>query len=412
MYSIRFSYKLKLKSLFLIMLLVVTFLPSGLIYKSEYFQTILQVSYIIQFVFYSGTVLYLYNRKQLCKEWLYRAILIYGFFLMLTTLYHLKSISMALKGFTFILGIYVIFQLLHSIDYLNDKRAFVTLTKGFVIFSAINYIIPFIFPDGLYNNSWQGGTYWFGGKFSTFYMFYIGGCIYFIKNKKDSLFKFIVFFILGLILCMRTDCSTGIICLCFTLVFYIFKNALSKLHPLIILASIIGITFVLITTDFILNANIIQNIIVNVFKKTSDLTGRMDIYASFSEIISGYFWFGAGYSNSIVAQRTTRGYLNAQNGLLDVMTQTGIVGVIFILIIILLAWRKGYNYIENYENQMTVVFLLGFIVCSSVEPVFNNYFYLLLSLFTTNLAQLKYGKIREQRGIKNEDFTIGLRMQS
>ena len=62
------------------------------------------------------------------------------------------------------------------------------------------------------------------------------------------------------------------------------------------------------------------------------MTGRVEIYSSFLKIMKSDIWLGQGYDNSIVMRNTTLGYLNAQNGILDVITQTGLIGLLLVLV--------------------------------------------------------------------------------
>ena len=65
---------------------------------------------------------------------------------------------------------------------------------------------------------------------------------------------------------------------------------------------------------------------MQVLGKGASYKGRLIIYEKITRIIEQKPWFGYGYMSDIVNQVVTFG--NAQNGLLDMIVQYGIVGLI------------------------------------------------------------------------------------
>ena len=151
---------------------------------------------------------------------------------------------------------------------------------------------------------------------------------------------------------------------------------------------VLGITTVMIFSNVLFNNPMIQYFVVNVLHRSSVMTGRVEIYNAFLKIMRTDIWLGAGYDNAIIMQNTTLGYLNAQNGILDVITQTGLIGLIPFVYTIYAFLNVGYGYFNNIENQLAAIFLIGFFFCSFGEISFNSYFFFLLALVSGDLSKV------------------------
>lgn len=387
------NFKIRVMSIIIIATLLLAFLPKGIIYASSKPIMIMNFLYIFQGIVFSLEILYLYKRKNLYNSYSRKAIAVYTALLTLVTFFLTKDIYKTYRGMVYYLGIYTIWIILETIDNRKDKKSFKFICKIIIAFAILNFFSILIFSKGIYTDRWNGSTYLFGGKFTTFYIYYIGCCLYLIKSKNLNKIKFICLMVIGIFLCVKINCGTGIVCIFATIVFYFFRDIISKVKPWMILLTIIIITF-LMMTDFVLNSKFIQYIVVDVLQKTANLTGRLEIYRQFASIISGYLLFGAGYENSIVSIQTNVGYFNAQNGILEIMTQTGIVGTAIFIFIVFNALKKGKKYIRSRENRIAAIFLLGMFVCSFVEISFNYYFYIILCLFSMDLSAVNNQSVK------------------
>ena len=80
----------------------------------------------------------------------------------------------------------------------------------------------------------------------------------------------------------------------------------------------------------ILKNEFINNIVFGYFNRSYTVTGRLEIYNDYLlNIIRSRFWFGYGYSNSMMKNMTGL-YANAQNGLLEIMVNMGFLSVVSI----------------------------------------------------------------------------------
>lgn len=367
--------------------MILLFLPMGLIYASGKSDFIMKMVYFVQLFVYSLNILLCITNSGFKLKTSTKLYTIWGILLIVTTFLVEKNIHTIFRAVVYIMGAV---SLIISIQYMvihQRKDIFNMMFLIFTFFSILNTLSVLLFTDGLYNYSWQGATYWFGGKFTVFYMYYTWAALYFLKKRKINLFEWIILFAIGMFLCIRVDCSTGIACLLATCLLISFKKALQNIQPSLIIFSLIGIVIIMTSSNIFFENQYIQYVITEVLHRSSLMTGRVDIYTNFTEIIKGHWIIGAGYDNTLVKDATLKGYLNAQNGILNTITQTGLIGATIFLITVYQFLKEGKKYLKQSENTIIFIFLLGLFICSIVEISFNYYFLILLSLFSNNLSE-------------------------
>lgn len=382
------SIKVSYIQIFLILSIIVTFLPNGIIYASGQAAKIIRILYVIQFLIYSATLgLCLRKRADLITLPII-SFIVWGMILLLSTFRYSKDLITVLRALLYLLGIVTVFVVVKYMFKYQRSKLFWTIYGLFTIFSFVNLITLILKPNGLYNVDWQGATYWFGGKFTTFYMFYTWLCLYAIKKRIKNIIAYIPLFMVGLFICVRVNCSTGIACIYISFFLILGRKIIVKIKPWMLIAIVLGITITMVISNTLFNSTMIQYFVKNVLHRSSTMTGRIEIYGSFFEIMRRDFWLGAGFDNSIIMRNTTLGYLNAQNGILDVITQTGIIGLVPFIITIYGFWKEGIEHFDKIENQLVAIFLLGFFFCSFGEISFNSYFFLLLVLISGDLSKV------------------------
>lgn len=380
MYETKF--KITYIQFFFMCSLLVTFLPMGIIYSSGNYAYIMQMIYVLQFAVYSVTI-YLCIKKRKNRDLFttqIKVFIIWGVILLASTYLYSRSWTTTFKALNYILGILALFFVIKYMFKYEDKKSFSILYICFSIFSFVNILAVILYPNGLYNYGWQGATYWFGGKFTTFYMFYTWLCLYVVKKRMSNIMAYIIPIAVGLFLCVKTDCSTGIACLGLTGILIFIKKWIVKIKPWMIILILLGMAGIMILSNIIFENSIIKYLVTNVLHRTTLLTGRVEIYHNFQQIIQNYKWLGAGYGNSIVMDNTVQGYVNAQNGVLDIVTKSGLIGLVIFMTVLYVFWKEGTLYLKKMENILVAVFVIGFFICSFVEISFNYYFFILLAL--------------------------------
>lgn len=229
--------------------------------------------------------------------------------------------------------------------------------------------------------------YLVGSKFTLSYihMFLLSLFLdqnYFIKNIKIRKWVFWVLFLYTLTLTRIISCATGTIgCLTIgIIVFFIRKRNkvcefLSK--PIVFVLIFIGSTFLLVGTDLLLNNKFFYDIFRTYSHTTKLLSGRLDMYYVAINAIYKRPAFGYGINSTIVEDVLTWG--NAQNGLLKMLLDYGIIGTISFLAVCFHSFSSS-NKSDYRTSYPIMAFIYGMAICSMVEINLSAYFFLSLSL--------------------------------
>lgn len=373
---------------FLLLSILVTFLPNGLIYASGMAAQIVRAMYWVQLIIYSVTILLCLKKGMGLITKPIVGFLVWGAILLLVTIIYTSDLMKVFRATVYLLGIFTILLTVTYMFVYQSEIMFSTIYRTFTVFSFFNLATVILAPNGLFSYGWQGASYWFGGKFVTFYTYYIWLCLYSIKKRERNIITFALLLVVGLLMCMRINCSTGIACVCVTLLLILGKKIIVKIKPWMLMVIVLGITTIMVFSNVLFNSPMIQYFVVNVLHRSSLMTGRVEIYNVFLKIMRTNIWLGVGYDNTIVMQNTTLGYLNAQNGILDVITQTGLIGLAPFVYTIYAFLSNGYTYFNNIENQLAAIFLMGFFFCSFGEISFNAYFFFVLALVSGDLSKV------------------------
>lgn len=389
--------------------LILSFVPEGIIYSFSNSNRIFAIIYVMQFVVFMLTILECINitheiefNSFLTSPLTY--IIIWSFILLISTYINFSSVTYVFKAFVYILGIVAFYSIISIMYKTDDSNIFRIIYVIMSIFFLTNTISVFIFPNGLFDNDWRGIMYLFGGKFTTFYLYYTWLALHAIR-LKDELYPEIFFWLIfGVVLCLKIEISTGVLCVLITIILVVFKKFIWLIKPIVLVFINAFIAIALLFSKGIFNNSFVQFVVVNILHRDLTFTGRIDIYQAFLQIIWKYRWIGAGFNNTIIKDNTERGYFNAQNGLLDVATKTGIIGTVIFLVLIYFAWRKASKYFKNSHNKILAVMVLGFFTCAIVEISFNYYFFILLFLLQGDIRRMSRENKVEFTGIKKIDI--------
>ena len=97
-------------------------------------------------------------------------------------------------------------------------------------------------------------------------------------------------------------------------------------------------------------------------------------------VIRERFWFGYGYSNSMMKGLTGL-YANAQNGLLEIMVNMGFLSVMALLVTVFLCFR---NTLKVNKSFYISIIVYGMIIASIFEVALNWFFLLGVCLIRWN----------------------------
>ena len=279
------------------------------------------------------------------------------------------------------------------IQYSNVTQRLSLLFKTFCILFCllltINDVLMLV--NGLDPN---GSGYLLGNKFQVAYMHYWGLLLYILKNSYDKKLKIRkMYYGIGFcaIISIIVQCTTALIG---SIILFYFLSRWNKTHKWIY-NPLFALLFLLICSSFffifsnILDNSFVQYILVDILNEDPTLTGRMGIYQSLIGFLSlGSIWgYGLGDSHFILAYLF--GVANAQNGILDVWIEQGLIGTfLFLCILFILIKHIEKNFYKLFTYPI-LAFIYTYIYLSSVEITLGINFMLLLAFllpyYTTNL---------------------------
>lgn len=232
---------------------------------------------------------------------------------------------------------------------------------------------------------WGGHTdmYFVGEKFNVTYLHFLLVVLYFLLNKKKlskKRLKTTGMVVWLLIVSVYSECSTMV---AGTILFILLMCFGKKINNILLKPLFSVIFLVLCDTILILNYSLTQvpavkMIIENILNETTDLTGRVNIYAKTAMIMNANPLYGVGIDNNYeVSMRLTHA-ADVQNGILDIILSYGWIGVIILFVFLMYVIKQS----QKNDNKVTIYAIYVYIALSIVEITFRQgmYIYFLLTL--------------------------------
>lgn len=227
-------------------------------------------------------------------------------------------------------------------------------------------------------------AYLFGSKFFMGYlqMLMLGfyASIVHLERKRRYLYNWVVFVLLfaACVGCLlhadAKTCLIGLVSLFVLALLPAKVKALLSERPVLLLFLFAANCLFFITVRYLLDTSIVQFVIQDVLGRSASLTGRTPIYEVLRDVVSGSPWFGWGYWNEEVA--SVVGWGNAQNGIMEVVVNQGLLGAAAFVAMLFFAMRRS----AASVCPGLVLYLFAMIVCSLSEISFNVLFIFALSL--------------------------------
>lgn len=227
------------------------------------------------------------------------------------------------------------------------------------ILLIINFITIILYPNGMYVSDTDFLGNWFLGYRNVHILFIFPAIIIdvinsFISKNKMELknILFIVFCIVSLIMAGSATSSFGVICL--LIVIILLNNDKSKIKVNSSLLLIIYICLFLSIVIFRLQ-NLFEFLIVDVLHRDLTLTDRVFIWDCVIEYIKYKPLFGYGYEyKSMRLLKTTPISYHAHNQILEIIYQSGFLGLLCISLIV----YEGIKTLDKYKDEKLSKFLL------------------------------------------------------
>ena len=323
------------------------------------------------------------------------------------------------NGILHVLCLYLTFML---VRYCKEHKYYEILTSCLFRITTLYCILSFFSMIALgHSDVGTEITYFFGYKFMTSYYFILGIALFRIKYyKRLKRYKRyeIAYFILSactLFICRWLYCSTAMVASLLLLIVPFVSRRTKKIamNPLAVILFIILAGLLPFAIELIMKISFVQHVVADILHKSLNLTGRVKIYAFLEQIISERSLFGYGYGN--VAVERVVGYGNAQNGLMQLIVDYGLIGAALFFILVYSCLRKR-KISESLEGFYMVLYIM--IICSTVEISYNYIFYMVLFVIGCFSDEQEYSnevledvyrrnkKIKKRKGSQDENRNI------
>lgn len=302
---------------------------------------------------------------------IYSLILAYSFILGISSYQNNHSVTWGVSGFMRGIQTLCIFSTLSGI---TEKRGIIsvitTLTRILAALLIPTDILIFGYPYKISSLT----VYLIGDKFHVSYMHCLLLGMIGSKYDKWNRVYLLPIYVFSMLVVYRIKCTTGLIMLGFCFVMEIMLDVVPDLKVIVCHISLVAILLVAVNiliwgTTAILSSEWANHIIVDILGKTSDMTGRSQLYSVIPELIAEKPVFGYGFQSDIF--RDMFGYGNAQNGLIQIVIEAGLLGAGFYFVALYLAGRKEKNDPRSYSFYM---YLLAFVIGSISEMNLSTYF--------------------------------------
>lgn len=239
----------------------------------------------------------------------------------------------------------------------------------------------------LYTDSSGLKTYLFGNKFFSSYYILMYISIYYAlhgeKIKKNAVWKmhYCVYILISVVFAIVTKCSTSVVAsFLLLLLLYLPVKLRENLMKTWVVGLAIGISglFPVMMTS-VMNLKIVQFIVVNVLHESINLNYRNIIYNNHVfKLINGSPVWGYGYGNTAMLERTGYSFSNAQNALMDIVIDYGIVSAVIFVLFILYCFEKSPG-TGRSEGILFLIYL--FIIIGTIEISYEWIFLWALCLY-------------------------------
>lgn len=250
-------------------------------------------------------------------------------------------------------------------------------------------------------------SYLIGTKFSVSYAHIYLLAFFLSKTRNRSVVNqinvllLIVYITIVFFITSKVDCNTGLIgCIIFVALVLILNaspsNALKKFGaPVLFTIILIGSALFAFASEQILSLPSVANFVVNVLHRDVTMTGRTEIYGVYLDVMKEHWLWGYGYIRSVnIFKPLFFGCANAQNALLQWITQIGILST-GILVTLFITIFKQLSKNKDLKTIMPMIALIyTFVLLGTVEITINMNFFLWMALIFMWSRQKSEEKIR------------------
>lgn len=309
------------------------------------------------------------------------------------------AVKDSLKTSSYTLGIMIsmsIFTAFVLVEYLSKINKTHILFE--VFFKTLLFYIFISDIQFLIRGAANDDDYLIGNKFQLSYMHIFCYVIYeriSRENSESNKIQKWFLILLSFTISIMTRCTTALMGMLAILLLFSFENRIgkivykAKIYFVVLSLEVLFIFFY----DYVLDIPIIQKIIIDWLDEDLTLTGRTTIFETLSMFMFASPLFGFGVSNAHWILFYLFGYANAQNGVINLYLEEGLVGTIlyFCVFLTILKFAKQ-SQIKNVSFPI-LTYILVFFFLGLVEITIDNKLLIIMSFLLTNdNIKLPYAK--------------------
>ncbi len=340
-----------------------------------------------------------------------------------THYFHISEYSIGLlsivKGFIrLVFGLAFGYILLFVLPEVSGKKIIFKVTVIYVVLLIMSCILSFALEfnkfkiNQILNLNLQS-IFASKNDFGSFLVIGILSCLYIIKSKpKHYMFCYIPFFLFSLfsIICgCKTSLLFSIIAIIYIMFYFLKKLKRINSRLYLVLKSVLIFIIILLFLFFILLIsgaiplfsnlkNELDFIILHDIGYT--LSTRLQIWTlsfkntSFFKVLFGQTWsFGPQYLYASTSYYIGTGFSSYHNSLVCIYSLSGLLGLVFYLLILINCFRISYNNSKNGNLSFFILLVLGLVIFSFVEddPIFisGSGFSLFYSLLLSPVGKVR-----------------------
>lgn len=301
----------------------------------------------------------------------------------------------------------------------SSKKYFSVVFEIYFVLILINFIVLLLFPKGIaVNDYYSANTYNFLGIDNALAVFVSlplmsVACIYSaFKNRKLT---FTAFFMLVMISAtmLITWSATGVVAW-FVLIAYIlviYKSQLTKyLNSYLLFATFVSLQIMVV---FLRLQEYFAFIIENILGKSIDFSGRTLIWDLSYLIILRSPIIGHGLQEGHGLIQVSGIFLYSHNAILEVLIQSGAIGLVLFIVPFLMAARRLYQYREHFLAGIVSVTLFSFMLTFLMEAQISSIWifgFLIIADHIPTIIQQYEANTHKRRAVNYQPNVSDLRL--
>lgn len=252
----------------------------------------------------------------------------------------------------------------------------------YVVTMTITVITDILILIGGYDGIRGEAQYLVGTKFDVAYLHLFLLALYMEKHIRQNLLqdkhKITMAILLGLTLFITilVNCTTGFVgILLFIIMIIVYKRHTAILYNPIVFLGVLAMGFLLsFVFELIVMWEPVEYILVHYLQRDITLSSRTKIFAAVPILLRGHYFWGFGYGTTYELGRKLGGFPNTQNALWEWIWQCGILGTVFLMILIGMVMfyvNKSKQLAKNSNSKYILILLYVFSILASVEITVN-----------------------------------------